>query len=60
MSVISESDWVTNFAKADPNLSVSFVTLSRKNNTKVLQFWNQDSNTQFTGLNVNQKYQQKY
>ena len=59
LSVISEGDRVTTFAKTDPKRSVFFVALSTKDNTKILEFWNLDSNKQLTGINVNQKYQQK-
>ena len=49
----------TTFAITDPKLYVSVVTLWTQDNAKILQQVNQDSNAQLTGININQKQQNR-
>ena len=58
--IIFEDDRATTFVIRDIKLYVTAVILSTQNNTKnYCNNWNQFSDAQLTGININQSYQQK-
>ena len=53
--VISSATGKRKFAITDTKLYVPIVTLSTKDNAKILRQWNQVSKEQLIGTNINQK-----